>query len=116
GIVITCLDRLNDVADWKMVTSYHAQWWDPDLDLLDRDTHICQYERLVPGPFKDLEYQSRLTSLLGRVEPVLETTTRASDFETRAKEHVERIERELALPVHMLSFGPTANDKRFLKE
>ncbi len=116
GIVITCLDRLRDVDDWQMVTSYKAQWWDPDLDQLDDDQFICQYKRLIPGPFKDLVYQERITNLLGRIKPLLDTTTRAPDFETRVREHVARIESELGLPAYMLSFGPTANDKQFLRE
>ncbi|OGL99756.1 hypothetical protein A2501_00290 [Candidatus Uhrbacteria bacterium RIFOXYC12_FULL_57_11] len=94
GLIVTCLDRLKDEAEWKICTAYDT----------GRDIQL--------GPFKDLEYQEALTRRLFEAVPRYGVSTRASTQEERVAEHVAAIERELGLHVWITSHGPTANDKR----
>ena len=100
SLVVTCLDRMSVMDDWRVCTHYK------EGDSLVRDLPL--------GPYKDLEYQRVLTKRLFKMQPSLETSTRAMDFKTRVQEHIACIESELNIPVSILSFGPTAEDKRFL--
>lgn len=113
GLVVTCLDRLASVDVWQMVNAYQLN--DPGRDQVFFDeflTHdVCT--RMLLGPFKDLTYQETLGQALGRVTCLTQTTTRASEFEARVANHVAAIESALGLPAVLLSFGPTANEKRF---
>ena len=60
-------------------------------------------ERLVPGPERDLGYQERLTGMLLRAQP---------SYADLAGAWPGVIEAALGAPVALLSWGPTAADKR----
>ncbi len=85
GLVVTCLDRLRDEAEWKICARYDT----------GRDIPL--------GPHRDLAFQERLTNSLFESVPAYEPTTRAT--------HVASIERELGLPALLTSHGPTFADK-----
>jgi len=118
ALAVSCLDRLKSEQCWQICTSYRL----PD-DLVDSDEIDTYFERdpedrslvrhICLGPFRDLEYQARLTELLFLVKPVYETTAIGPiSFYECVNQHLARISQELGLPVHISSFGPTANDKR----
>ncbi len=89
GLVITCLDRLAQIGQWKMATSY---------EVIGRDIAL--------GPYRDLGYQEALTHRLLEARPVYESY---QDEE----EHLLAIERELDLPVALTSHGPSRSDKHW---
>jgi len=81
------------------------------LDVADPELRICasydldgvRWDRIVPGPFRDLAYQARLTSLLARARPG--ELYRPADW-------AAAIGAELGAPVLVESHGPRTGDKR----
>jgi adenylosuccinate synthase len=61
-------------------------------------------ERIVPGPERDLDYQSRLTGMLLRARPSYLSGDLGGDWPGV-------IEAALGAPVTLMSVGPTAADK-----
>ena len=115
SLAITCLDRLREELMWFVCTHYELAVEDCDSDLFDRDDvseHLATDMRL--GTFQDLAHQERLTNALLRAKPVLRITAAFGTFSENTADHVHRIARELDVPVSILSFGPTAKDKKFL--
>lgn len=87
GIAVTHLDRVTPAL--KMCTSYS----------LDERP----WQRIVPGPARDLGYQSALTSLLDRARP----------GDMHAPENwAAEIGETLKAPVLVESHGPATNDKK----
>jgi adenylosuccinate synthase len=64
----------------------------------------ARWDRIVPGPFRDLGWQSALTSLLSRARPA--DLYRPADWS-------EAIAAHLGAPVFLESSGPRSSDKRF---
>lgn len=105
GLVVTGLDRVMDMSDWQVCDSYKTS-----------DIHggFFRYAGekavdVVLGPSQDLEYQEQLGKVLELVEPEYQFPT--------AKSHIDRAEyigELLGLPVGLISYGPTALDKREL--
>ena len=62
-----------------------------------------RWDRIVPGPFRDLDYQAGLTSKLARARP-------AGLY--RPARFLAAIEAELKAPVLVESYGPRTSDKR----
>ena len=115
SLAITCLDRLRDEHVWNVCTHYELAAEDQDSALFDQDDvseHLVTDIRL--GTFQDLAHQERLTNALLRAKPVLRITASSGTFSESVEDHVHRISRELDVPVSILSFGPTAEDKKFL--
>ena len=81
------------------------------LDAVVPAMRICQayevdgarWDRIVPGPFRDLGYQAGLTAMLSRARPA--ELSRPDDW-------AAEISAQLGAPVAMSSFGPTTADKR----
>lgn len=94
GLIVTCLDRLEDEPKWRICVRYDSM---TDIPL---------------GPFKDLEHQARLTERMFASKPVYEVSTRAATQEERVSEHVAAIERAIGLNVWITSHGPARDDKR----
>lgn len=90
-LAVTCLDRIAGREDWQVCTAYEVdgQRW-----ALERPRHAPE----------DLDVQEKVTSMLMRAAPVLESVP--------TDQLVERIENELGLPVAITSHGPSAADKR----
>ena len=87
ALAVTHLDRVP--PELRICTSY-------DLD-------GQRWERIVPGPPRDLGYQAGLTSALTRARP--------GDL-YRPADWVEAIGDELGRPVAIESHGPRTSDKR----
>lgn len=94
---ITCLDRINDLLDWKVCTSY---------------THDNQ-------TINDLPLKSSLQDLTPLVEQVSPVYTPFQDkpFSSASiPSYIDLIEKLLNLPVTLTSRGPTSNDKELHHE
>lgn len=115
ALAITCLDRLQDEHVWNICTHYELAKEDQDALLFEEDSASPGLvSEICLGSFQDLVHQERLTRALERAKPVLRITATPGSFETSVEHHVQRIERELDVPVSILSFGPAAQDKKFL--
>jgi adenylosuccinate synthase len=114
SLAITCLDRLRDEHVWKICTHYELAKEDQGSLLFEEEsTMLGLASDICLGPHQDLAYQERLTQALLRTKPVLRITATPGSFETSVEHHIHRITRELDVPVSILSFGPTVNDKKF---
>jgi adenylosuccinate synthase len=95
SLALTCLDRLADLPELYLCSAYD-----------------CNGERIeqLPAPTRpDLAQQARLTSLLGRCRPLLERQDHGLQL-------AARISRELALPMGIISMGPTAGGKEYARK
>ncbi|MEU4241222.1 adenylosuccinate synthetase [Actinoplanes sp. NPDC026619] len=89
-LAITHLDVPSDNPDLRICTSY--------------DLEGVPWNRIVPGPFRDLTYQEELTALLTRARP---------GAMRRPVDWSDEIGSLLGTPVTIESWGPRATDKRF---
>lgn len=93
-LAVTCLDRLADLPELKVCTSY-----------LYDTFHVA---RLVRSPTpRSLAYQEQLTRNLARCAPVYEPIASSEQL-------LDLIARTLRLPIGLISEGPAAADKRWL--
>ena len=83
GLAVTHLDRV--VPAMRMVTSYDSM------------------DRIVPGPFRDLDYQAGLTAGLETARP--DSSHRPADWSAEIGEVLEA-------PVLLESYGPATDDKK----
>jgi adenylosuccinate synthase len=92
SLAITCLDRLKDVPEWSICDGY---------------TYISNVPGTVlrAGPAGDLAYQEQLTRFLNTCTPVLRKVSSIN--------YVREIEACTHLPVSVMSFGPTAEEKHW---
>ncbi len=113
ALAVTCLDRLKDIPEWNICTSYRTS----DTDAEDFFTFSIGSENLASGiklgPWQDLEYQSFLTEHLMRTKPVYEVSTNSVDINERYRQHLNRLSRELGVPIAISSQGPRAEDKKY---
>ena len=95
-LAVTCLDRLAALPALQVCRQYeHA------TGVLDQ---------ITPSPTpRDLAYQAQLTHTLAHCQPRLESVT-----DPRAL--LALISAALSLPVGLISTGPTASDKQFLRQ
>jgi adenylosuccinate synthase len=93
ALAVMCLDRVRTLPELCICTRYTC----------DGDPIEC----LAPAPTPDLAYQERLTALLARCRPVLERLQGPEAL-------LERLDRELGIPVGLVSEGPSAAEKRLL--
>lgn len=110
-LAMSCLDRLEAIPEWRVASAYTLPKTEPEAD-----RHFAKDKGLLKSikvdPYRDLNFQEQLTRLLLKAKPVYETSAASPNFETRVVEHLSRISTELAVPIKIASFGPTANDKR----
>jgi adenylosuccinate synthase len=88
-LAVTHLDVPGRVPGLRICTSY--------------DLEGVPWNRIVPGPFRDLAYQEGLTALLSRARP---------GARHRPADWAGEIGALLGAPVTIESWGPSANDKR----
>ncbi|HJZ49437.1 MAG TPA: adenylosuccinate synthetase [Roseiflexaceae bacterium] len=94
-LAVTCLDRLVELPEPRVCRRYRYDTFD--------------VERIVRSPAPhDLEYQERITQGLARCQPVLEAIPDQAAL-------LELLATDLAVPVGLLSQGPTAEDKYLLE-
>lgn len=98
SLAVTHLDRAEGSADLRAADAYRVARVGERPDVI---------ERLEPGPFTDLDYQSTLTRTLTEVTPVLTIPDAPwSDI----------IERVAGVPVEIESRGPTARAKHAVRD
>ncbi len=95
-LAVTCLDRLAALPALQVCRQY------------DHATGVLDQITPSPTPF-DLAYQAQLTHTLAHCQPRLESVT-----DPRAL--LALINAALGLPVGLISTGPTASDKQFLRQ
>jgi adenylosuccinate synthase len=91
GLAVTHLDAPGRCPDLRVCTSYEV------------DGEI--WERIVPGPWRDLGYQERMTAALLRAR--MGSVRRPENWAGEIGDLLEA-------PVMVESFGPRSSDKRFL--
>lgn len=105
GLVITGVDRYDDVPTWQYATRYEPprdtqaeRFYDFDEQGNARDIRLSRYG--------DKLYMSALTREMFRAKPIYERI----ENPTR-KEIVQTIEREMGMKAVLVSVGPTVHDK-----
>lgn len=104
GLVITGVDRYDDLPTWQYATRYHAptsenaHFYDLDEHGNARDIRLSR--------FGDKLYMSQLTRELFRARPMYEQLKNPT-----REDIVHTIEREMGLKAVLISVGPTVNDK-----
>jgi adenylosuccinate synthase len=92
-LAVTCLDRLEALPELRICHGYSHEGE--------------RIARLTPSREPDLAYQERLTRLLMRCEPALESVADRGAL-------LDRIVAELGVPIGLTSHGPASADKRLL--
>lgn len=108
GLVITGIDRYDDMSSWQYAPSYQAldqsdapQYFVADDNGETSDIRLSRYG--------DKPHMTRLTQLLFQARPKYE----AIDRPTRA-DIIDKIQSELGLRAVLVSYGPTLDDKQVL--
>ncbi len=105
GIVITGVDRYDDMPTWHYAPSYEMPDT-PDVDQYFVRGSDGVASDIVLGHYGDKPHMTRLTQLLFDTKPRYETIERAT-----REDIVHTIERELGLRAVLVSYGPTVDDK-----
>ncbi len=105
GLVVTHLDRMETLPDWRVCTAYTYPG-DP-ADLVGDFEHAGRQVRSIhlPADPTNLQQQEWLTRRLMRMQPLLTDCPRVRDA------YLEIIEQALGRPVVMTSAGATAREK-----
>lgn len=114
ALVVTGLDRMAERKEWQYCAGYRLMGDAPDAEQFfsfNSDGLIADIKLGIQG---DLDRQARLTELLFSCQPVCQPLNTLSGIADKQAELLRVIEGELALPVTLASFGPTAADKRLL--
>ncbi len=103
-LVVTGLDRSNE---WQYCREYNP----PDTPDGDRyfDMSSGRVGSIRVGTLGDLDYQARLTELLSLCQPYYHSPSVVNDSQL-----LQVIEQHLGAPISLISYGPTAMDKRAL--
>ncbi len=94
GLAVTCLDRLAALPELRVCRRYHY------------DTFAVERIARSSTPHA-LPYQEQITRSLARCRPRLESVASPAAL-------LELLATELGVPVHLVSEGPTAEEKRIL--
>jgi len=117
ALAVTCLDRLRSEDLWLVCDAYDSpECTVEELNQFFSCVDMWEAGDIRLGPEHDLDHQRRLTELLMQTRPVYEASSASGDFNSRVKQHLKIIERELKVPVAIASFGPTADDKHVIKK
>jgi adenylosuccinate synthase len=105
GLVITNLDRLEEIAKWQICHSYRYGG-----DRGNLSDHFTVKDSLIdnikiPADPTDLIKQEERTGLLGNMSPIY------SDCQKDKTSYVDLIRQAIDVPVAMTSSGPTALEK-----
>jgi adenylosuccinate synthase len=95
-LAVTCLDRLAELPDLRVCRRYSYDTF--SIDRIARS----------PAPHV-LDYQERITNSLARCAPVLEALADPSAL-------LQLLESDLGTPIGIRSEGPTAEDKRVVRQ
>jgi adenylosuccinate synthase len=114
-LAITHVDRLHELKEWKIATSYEYRSHSTDLaDCFVMHGKALSDIRVSKRP--DLVYQEQLTQHLQQCAPHYQlqhtrNSTPATDSDISS--YLAQIESEVNVPIGIVSAGPTAIDKRF---
>lgn len=100
-LVVTGMDRSEQ---WQYCDKYQLPA-EPDTERFFEPDGT----RIKVGKIDDLDYQARLTSLLERCHPIYSSPSAVGNGQL-----FSAIEQHLGAPIGILSYGPTAADKRAL--
>jgi adenylosuccinate synthase len=101
---IDCCEQVDHLAMThldRFVSSMCVRYEGP-YTLVNKRRTLLGLGDLLPGPFRDLDYQQRFTDYLRSVQPVYEQW------------NIDTISARLGLPISIRSNGPTSNHKLFL--
>lgn len=104
-LVITGLDRAQELAVWKIANDYS------DDNLKERFFDMANglVNDIKLGPRGDLDYQQKLGEQLMMARPVY------SEYNNVAALDIAKIIQDsLNIPIGIASYGPTANEKKFM--
>lgn len=108
GLVISCLDRVADMPTMKYAVAYHYRG-PASMDELGQYFDFDD-ERIIDirlSETESIDRQGRLTELLADCTPLYAETT--------PDQFVHVVAAELRTPVQIVSHGPTAADKYYVK-
>ncbi len=116
GLVISCLDQLQQLAQWYFCDYYNTSFTariGPREDCFERDNN-ARVTDITLGPYKDLGYQAELTRQLFWQEPHMALATAASSHPQRVEEFLAVIEQHVDRSVYLTSegVGPAAKKWR----
>jgi adenylosuccinate synthase len=108
-LALTNLDNLEKLGEAKVCVKY--KYVGEKISNLSQFFEIEDEKRGIISAIRKPEiasqaHQARLTALLKKCEPMYEKVS------SKAAEFVEYLERNLQTPIKILSFGPTAEDKK----
>lgn len=104
GLVVTGIDRVTELPEWKYATHYEKPSGDTEGYLVADPTGDIR--DIVVGEYGDKEHLKQLTRLMFSAIPRYESIAYPTPEQV-----VGTIEREMGQRVVLASFGPTMNDK-----
>ncbi len=107
GLVITNLDRLDEIPHWPTCNEYAGLATHPDASEYFEFKHEHASAIKIPVDPTDLIKQERLTRLLMEAQPVY------SDFDKDRDAYLQMISASLNLPIAITSSGPAASQKDY---
>ena len=112
GLVVTNIDRLSVRPEWLTCSSYEYAGLADVSELFQGKDNIVT--GINTGPYRDLQYQERLTSALMDCEPRYDQVSPSLSDKTNDREGklLKTIEETLERPIILTSHGPTVGDKR----
>lgn len=115
-LAITHADRLESLPEWRLCTAYRYQGAQKDLSVYFKHSGNRLEALQVQHP-PDLAHQEKLTRLLQLCAPeyqVQAPKASASNIQEEQAMYFSLIEEKLSVPIAIISYGPTARDKRCL--
>jgi adenylosuccinate synthase len=104
-LAVSHLDQIERLPETRIAVAYRYAGSEPDAGrYLDVEDGLIVRLRPSPAP-EDLEYQTRLTAILERSEPVYRRVRGGTAG------LLDAIESELGMSVGLVSFGPSADEK-----
>lgn len=105
GIVITGVDRYDNMPEWRYAPRYHMPDTDDASQFFVRDD-AGMVRDIIPSRYGDKLYMTRLTQLLFGMRPEYSVEPNPS-----REGIVKTIEQQLGLRAVLVSYGPTVEDK-----
>ena len=110
GLVVTNLDRMAAMPEWRVCEAYAHPGTPPNIDEFFAVENSLIRAIKVPADPTDLARQGELTRRLVEMQPVY------SSCEKDNAAYLKRISQALGLPVAITSSGPTAREKTMVNE
>lgn len=114
-LAVTCLDRFEELTDWKVARAYKLGQADARFFSLNSDQEIVGIK--LKSSLEDLDYQGELTKQLDKVEPIWvrpysKPQKKFLQFTSWCMAgYLSFLEENLQLPITVISEGTKATDK-----